>query len=102
MQAHHAVQASAVTTCLQVYAEKGTLFLRVATLFSPSVLQYSPIRILLIDPCSLERGPHPILAEQLLKYQDLQAVGSANTGGRVFMGHRLEPLRSKGSLAVLQ
>lgn len=101
MRMHHAVQVSAVTICLQVYAEKGTDLLKVATLFSP-VLQYSPIRMPWIDTCSLERGSQPILAEQLLKYQDLQPVGNANAGGRVFMGHGLRPLQSKGSPAGLQ
>lgn len=90
-----AVQVFAVTPCLQLYAEKGTDLIRVTTLFSPSVLQYSPIRIPWADPCSFERGSHPILAEQLLKYQDLQVVGSANSGGR-------EPLQSKWPLAGLQ
>jgi len=87
---------------LQVYADKGIDLLRVATLFSPSVLQYSPIGIPWIDPCSLERESHPILAEQLLEYQDLQVAGGANTGGRVFTGHGLGPLQSTGSLAGLQ
>lgn len=80
-QVYHAVQVFAVAVCLWGYAEKGTDLLRVATAFSPSVLQYSPIMIPLTDP--------PCDRSLLFLWRILQSLGLAQASCKDKQGVQL-------------